>query len=119
MKITRLSVNGQNAELREEPGGCLPSATRDGANDPTNSADAHGTHVAGTIGAIGNNGIGCAGVCWNVKIMSTKFLQRFGSDQDAIAALVLLATRNPVAQTQPWSQDASGYAPEPREGHGR
>lgn len=29
----------------------------------------HGTHVAGTIGAIGNNGLGVAGVCWNVKLM--------------------------------------------------
>jgi hypothetical protein len=29
----------------------------------------HGTCVAGTIGAIGNNGAGVAGVCWNVKLM--------------------------------------------------
>jgi subtilisin family serine protease len=29
----------------------------------------HGTMVAGTIGAIGNNSIGVAGVCWNVQLM--------------------------------------------------
>lgn len=29
----------------------------------------HGTCVAGTIGAIGNNGVGVSGVCWNVKLM--------------------------------------------------
>ena len=32
----------------------------------------HGTHVAGTIGAVGNNGIGIAGVNWNVKIIPVR-----------------------------------------------
>jgi subtilisin family serine protease len=36
--------------------------------------DFHGTHVAGSIGAVGNNGIGVTGVAWHVKIMSLKFL---------------------------------------------
>ncbi len=39
----------------------------------------HGTHVAGTIGAAGNNGIGVAGVNWQVKIMACKFLDSTGS----------------------------------------
>ncbi|OGP74391.1 MAG: hypothetical protein A2V86_01520 [Deltaproteobacteria bacterium RBG_16_49_23] len=38
----------------------------------------HGTHVAGTIGAAGNNGIGVAGVNWRVRIVSCKFLNRDG-----------------------------------------
>jgi len=38
----------------------------------------HGTHVAGTIGATGNNSTGVVGVNWNVKIMSLKFLNSNG-----------------------------------------
>ncbi|MEE8451940.1 MAG: S8 family serine peptidase, partial [Thermoguttaceae bacterium] len=49
----------------------------------------HGTHVAGTIGAVGNNGIGIAGVNWNVRIMALKFLSDRGSGttSDAIEGL--------------------------------
>ena len=39
----------------------------------------HGTHVAGTIGAMGNNGKGVVGVNWNVKIMPLKALHSDGS----------------------------------------
>jgi subtilisin family serine protease len=40
--------------------------------------DDHGTHVAGTIGGVGGNGIGVAGVCWNVKLLNAKFLGNTG-----------------------------------------
>lgn len=40
--------------------------------------DDHGTHVAGTIGAIGGNKKGVAGVCWSVKIINAKFLGSAG-----------------------------------------
>ena len=33
------------------------------------SSNDHGTHVAGIIGAVGNNGKGVCGVNWNVKVM--------------------------------------------------
>jgi subtilisin family serine protease len=42
------------------------------------SLDRHGTHVAGTIGGVGGNGIGVAGVCWKVKLLSGKFLGSTG-----------------------------------------
>ena len=38
----------------------------------------HGTHVAGIAGAVGNNGIGIAGVAWDVKLMSLKVFQANG-----------------------------------------
>ena len=56
--------------------------------DPMDDND-HGTHCSGTIGAVGNNGVGVVGVNWNVKIMGLKFLSGdgFGSDSGAIAAI--------------------------------
>jgi thermitase len=49
----------------------------------------HGSHVAGTIGARGNNQKDVAGVNWNVRIMALKFLsaQGSGSLADAILAI--------------------------------
>lgn len=50
--------------------------------------DFHGTHIAGTIGARGNNGIGVSGVAWRVKLMALKFLDaRSGSTDDAVKAI--------------------------------
>jgi subtilisin family serine protease/subtilisin-like proprotein convertase family protein len=45
-------------------------------NDPQDDDPngGHGTLCAGVIGAVGNNGIGIAGVAWNVKIMALKVI---------------------------------------------
>lgn len=51
-----------------------------GNNNTTydNTQDDHGTHVSGTIGAVGGNGVGVAGVNWSVKIITCKFLSGAG-----------------------------------------
>jgi subtilisin family serine protease len=50
----------------------------------TGDVDDHGTHVAGTIGARGNNGVGVVGVNWQVKIMSVKVLGAGGGSTSNI-----------------------------------
>ncbi len=51
------------------------------------TVDDHGTHVSGTIGAKGGNGIGVAGVNWTVSMFSAKFLGPFGGyTDDAVLA---------------------------------
>ncbi len=55
-----------------------------GNGDPMDDYE-HGTHCAGTIGAVGNNGIGVTGVNWNVKIMALKFLDQYGTGYTSYA----------------------------------
>lgn len=57
-------------------------------NDPMDD-NGHGSHVSGTIGAVGNNSVGVVGVNWNVQLMALKILDRKGSGAVADAMLAL------------------------------
>lgn len=58
----------------------------DGGN--RGNLDDHGTHVSGTIGGIGGNGIGVAGVNWKVTLISAKFLgSNGGTTANAVKAV--------------------------------
>jgi subtilisin family serine protease len=59
-----------------------------GSGDPFDDAG-HGTHVAGTIAAVADNGIGIAGVAPNVRIMALKFItpENEGFVSDAIECI--------------------------------
>jgi subtilisin family serine protease len=81
-------------------------------NDKTvydGTGDDHGTHVAGTIGAVGGNGKGVAGVCWKVKLLNAKFLgSSGGTTANAIKAVDYFTTLkrkglNIVATNNSWS----------------
>jgi len=78
---------------RDDDGNGYVDDTRgwDFANNDNNPMDDnnHGTHVAGTIAASGNNSQGVVGVNWSARIMPLKFLTRTGagSSADAIAAI--------------------------------
>lgn len=79
------------------------------------AGDDHGTHVAGTIGGVGGNGNGVAGVCWNVKLIGVKFLgSQGGTTANAVKAVDYvtdLKTRhglNLVASNNSWG--GGGYS---------
>ncbi|MDR5696495.1 MAG: S8 family peptidase [Armatimonadota bacterium] len=57
------------------------AAQRDFVNNDNNAEDdnGHGTHVAGTIGALTNNGKGVAGANWAVSLLGVKVLSATGS----------------------------------------
>jgi subtilisin family serine protease len=52
----------------------------DCVNEDNNPADdnGHGTHVAGTIAAVSNNGLGVTGVCWDCRILVIKVFNSLG-----------------------------------------
>jgi subtilisin family serine protease len=71
-------------------GGCDP-------NDDDTSYGGHGTHVAGIIGAVGNNGIGVAGMNWSTTILPVKWLNSSGlgsTDQLIIALNWLISAKS-------------------------
>jgi len=80
-------------------------------SDPIDD-NGHGTHVAGTIGAIGNNAIGVAGVCWNVKIMALKFLGSggSGSTSDAIECIQYAINKGAHVMSNSWGGGAYSNA---------
>jgi serine protease len=80
------------------------AAARDGDGRDANPEDVgdlatpqgssfHGTHVAGTIGAKGNDGAGVAGCDWNCRIMPVRVLGQGGGSIDDIATGILYAAR--------------------------
>ena len=57
------------------------------ASDPMDR-DGHGTHVAGIIGAVGNNGIGVTGINWRVKMLAVNVMaNRTALDADVIKGI--------------------------------
>jgi subtilisin family serine protease len=68
----------------------------------------HGTHVAGIVGAMGNNTVGVAGVAWRVKIMACKFITASAqySVSDAITCLEYARVNGARIVTASWG----GYA---------
>jgi len=64
----------------------------------------HGTHCAGTIGALGNNGVGVAGVNWNVTIIPVKFLdsQGSGSLENAVQAIQYATKQGVKIMSNSW-----------------
>ncbi|MEJ8767963.1 S8 family serine peptidase [Prevotella sp. HCN-7019] len=79
------------------------------------SAHSHGTHVAGTVGAVNNNGVGVAGVAGGngnggVKMISCQiFDNRSGADANYAGALIYAADMGASIAQCSWGWDADGY----------
>lgn len=72
-------------------------------NDPFDD-NKHGTHCAGIIGAVGNNGKGTVGANWTVSLVGLKFLSGSGSGStsDAIEAIIYAINMNIPILSNSW-----------------
>ena len=64
----------------------------------------HGSHCAGTIAGVGNNGKGITGVAWSTRIMALKFLSSSGSGalSDAITCINYAVAQNATLTSNSW-----------------
>lgn len=80
-----------------------------GTNDPIDE-NGHGTHVAGIIGAAGDNKIGVAGVNWKVRIMPLRFLDKDGKGKTSDGVSAILYAADHGARVMNCSWGGSSYS---------
>lgn len=69
----------------------------------------HGTHVAGTIAAVGDNGVGVTGVNWSARIMALRFIGPYGGwTSDAVRALNYAVANGATISNNSWG--GGGYS---------
>src|SRR5262249_17747282 len=81
-------------------------------NDPFDD-NGHGTHVAGIIGATGNNSTGVTGVNWQVSMMGLKFLDAngAGSVADAVSAFNYSVAHGAFVTNNSWAMGSTSWQP--------
>jgi subtilisin family serine protease len=84
----------------------------DFANNDSDPFDghSHGTHTAGTVGAVGNNSVGLVGVNWHVKLAALKFLSDSGSGSTSDAVLAVQYTVREGIKVSSNSWGGGGYS---------
>ena len=97
--ITNTSVaadgNGRDSDA-SDPGDSTIAGQCGAGSAPSNSSW-HGTHVAGTIAARTNNGVGVAGVAYNAKIVPVRVLGKCGGYTSDIADAIIWASGGTVS----------------------
>lgn len=88
--------------LKFNPPGTVCTVTKPRDGDPMDDTG-HGTHVAGTIGAVGNNTLGVTGVSWKARIMAIKALTPVGGlTSDLIDAVNYATMMNVKLTSNSW-----------------
>ncbi|MCG7564542.1 MULTISPECIES: S8 family peptidase [unclassified Pseudoalteromonas] len=97
--ISNLSVandgGGRDSDARD-PGDAV-SANECGYTHSARSSSWHGTHVAGTVAAVSNNGQGVAGVAYDAKVVPVRVLGKCGGLTSDIADGIIWASGGSVS----------------------
>ncbi|HET7772716.1 MAG TPA: S8 family peptidase [Burkholderiaceae bacterium] len=94
---TAVSVDGNGRDADATDPGDWYAANACGSGVPGSDSSWHGTHVAGTIAAVTNNGVGVAGVAFNSKVVPIRALGRCGGYTSDIADGMIWASGGTVA----------------------
>ncbi|RQP24148.1 S8 family peptidase [Piscinibacter terrae] len=87
--------NGRDSDAKD-PGDAV-AAGECGSGEPAEDSSWHGTHVAGTIAAVTNNGSGVAGVAFNAKVLPVRVLGKCGGYTSDIADGMIWASGGTVS----------------------
>jgi len=85
---------GRDSDARDTGDATSANECNDGR--PARSSSWHGTHVAGTVAAVTNNGIGVAGVAYNAKVVPIRALGKCGGFTSDIADGIIWAAGGSV-----------------------
>ena len=98
---TAVSNDGDGRDADAGDTGDAVAAGECGLGSSARDSSWHGTHVAGTIAAVTNNGTGVAGIAYNAKIVPVRVLGKCGGYMSDIADGILWAAGVAVTGTTP------------------
>jgi serine protease len=94
---TAISNDGNGRDSDASDPGDWTAAGQCGTGEPASNSSWHGTHVAGTIAALTNNGIGVAGVAYGAKVVPVRVLGQCGGYTSDIANGIIWASGGTVS----------------------
>lgn len=94
---TFVSNDGNGRDSDASDPGDWSTANQCAQGEPASNSSWHGTHVAGTIAAVGNNGTGVIGVAYGAKVQSVRVLGRCGGYTSDIADGMIWASGGTVS----------------------
>ena len=94
---TTISNDGTGRDSDASDPGDWTAAGQCGTGEPASNSSWHGTHVAGTIAALTNNGIGVAGVAYGAKVVPVRVLGQCGGYTSDIADGIVWASGGTVS----------------------